>query len=233
METTKAAAVSLYQFAVRSTIGDNYPPKYAHYLPLFMTDGNGNPTPVIASLGPPAGQTASQSGATTFVVKNEYGIKTQHGCGGVHAYVSPQNYDLCPEESAYYPKGAHVKALMFNKNWIQIHGKTDVPADIKMRQVAQFAHAIPHWQQYGQQLQRAREAEEAAQPRPQLAIQDGPPGSHTPSYVNSPKGVPSVRGPDGLATQVVATTARSEPATTESFVISTPRASPQQQHTGR
>ena len=97
-----------------------------------------------------------------FVVKNEFGIKTQHSCGGVHTYVSPQNYDLCPEESAYYPKGAHVKALAFNQNWIQIQGKTDVPVDIKMRQVAQFAHAIPYWQQYGQQLQRVREAEDAA-----------------------------------------------------------------------
>ena len=70
METTKAAAVSLYQFAVRSTVGDNYPPEYAHYLPLFMTDGNGNPTPVIASLAPRVGQTAPQSGDAMFVVKN-------------------------------------------------------------------------------------------------------------------------------------------------------------------
>ncbi len=75
METPEAAAVSLYKFAIRSTIGDNYPPECAHYLPLFMIDGNGNPTPVIASLGPPAGQTASQSGDTTFVVKNEFGVK--------------------------------------------------------------------------------------------------------------------------------------------------------------
>ena len=166
METHEAAAVSLYKFAIRSTIGDNYPPEYTHYLPLFTVDGNGNPTPVIATLGPPAGQTASQSGDTMFVVKNEFGVKTQHSCGGIHAYVSPQNHDLCPEESAYYPKGAHVKALMFNNNWIQVHGKKDVPADIKMRQVAQFAHAIPYWQQYGQQLQLTRDANDAAQPRP-------------------------------------------------------------------
>ncbi len=233
METPKAAAVSLYKFAIRSTIGDNYSPECTHYLPLFMIDGDGNPTPVIATLGPPAGQAASHSGDTMFVVKNEFGVKTQHSCGGVHAYVSPQNHDLCPEESAYYPKGAHVKALMFNKNWIQVHGKKDVPADIKMRQAAQFAHAIPYWQQYGQQLQLTRDANEAAQPRPQLAIQDGSPRSQTPLYTSSPSGAPEVRGPDGLAMQVVASTARSEPATTESYAIATPRASPQQPNTGR
>ncbi len=74
METPKAAAVSLYKLAIRSTIGDNYPPKYTHYLPLFMVDGNGNPKPVIANLGPPAGQAASHSGDTMFVVKNEFGV---------------------------------------------------------------------------------------------------------------------------------------------------------------
>ncbi len=42
-----------------------------------------------------------------------------------------------------------------------------------------------------------------------------------------------IRGPDGFAMQVVAASARSEPATTESYVIATPRASPQQPHTGR
>ena len=167
METLKAAAVSLYKFATRSTIGDNCPPEYTHYLPLFMIDGNGNPTPVIAPLKSPAGQTASQLGATTFVVKNEYGIKTQHKCGGVHAYISPQNQDLCPEESAYYPNGAHIKALMFNENWIQVYGKKEVPADTKMKQVAQFAHVMPYWQQYGQQSQRVYE-------RPDMRGPDGP-----------------------------------------------------------
>ena len=163
-----------------------------------------------------------------FVVKNEFGVKTQHSCGGVHAYVSPQNHDLCPEESAYYPKGAHIKALMFNQNWIQIHGKEEVPADIKMRQAAQFAHVIPYWQQYGQQLQLTRAADDASQPKPQLAIQDGSPRSQTPLYTSPPIGAPEVRGPDGFAMQVVAASARSEPATTESYVIATPSTSPQQ-----
>ena len=81
-------------------------------------------------------------------------------------------------------------------------------------------------------MQRVREAEDAAQPRPQLALQNAPHGSPAASFLNSPKGLPSVRGPDGLATQMVATS-RSEPGTTESFVISTPRASPPQPLTGR
>ncbi len=93
METPKAAAALLYKFAIRSTIGGHYPPKYTHYLPLYIVDGKGNPTPVIANID-----------ERTFVVKNEFGIKTQHDCGGVHAYVSPQHHDLCPEESACYPK---------------------------------------------------------------------------------------------------------------------------------
>ena len=59
METTQAAAASLYKFAIRSTIGDNYTPKYTHYLPLFIVDGNGNPKTVIAKLDD-----------STFVVKN-------------------------------------------------------------------------------------------------------------------------------------------------------------------
>ena len=122
---------------------------------------------------------------------------------------------------------------MFNQNWIQIQGKEEVPADIKMRQVAQFAHVIPYWQQYGQQMQLTRAADEASRPKPQLAIQDGSPRSQTPLYTSSPIGAPEVRGPDGLAMQVVASTARSEPATTESYVIATPRASPQQPNTGR
>ncbi len=103
-----------------------------------------------------------------------------------------------------------------------------------MRQVAQFAHAIPHWQQYAQQLQRIREADNAAQPTPQLALQDAPQGSPAASYSNSPRaGAPIVRGPDGLASQVVATTAESDPGTTESFMIHTPRSSPQPEYTGR
>ncbi len=199
-----------------------------------MVDGNGNPKPVIANLGPPAGQAASHSGDTMFVVKNEFGVKTQHSCGGVHAYVSPQSHDLCPEESAYYPKGAHIIALKFNQNWIQIQGKEEVPADIKIRQAARFAHVIPYWQQYGQQLQLTRAADEAAQPRPQLAIQDGSPRSQTPVLADLPVSAPAeIRGPDGFAMQVVAASARSEPATTESYVIATPRASPQQPYTGR
>ncbi len=243
METPKAAAALLYKFAIRSTIGDNYPPKCTHYLPLFIVDSSGHPKPVIANLDD-----------TAFVVNNEFGVKTQHDCGGVHAYVSPQHHDLCPEESAYYPRGSKVKAIVFNQNWIQIQGKEDVPADIKIKQVAQFAHAIPYWQQCGQQLQLARAAEDAAQPRAQLAIQDGSPRSQTPVLVDLPvQGAPLMlapgvshapassstaapfRGPDGFATQVVATSARSEPVTTttESYIIATPRNSPPQPHTGR
>ncbi len=122
---------------------------------------------------------------------------------------------------------------MFNQNWIQIQGKEEVPADIKMRQAAQFAHVIPYWQQYGQQLQLTRAADDAAQPKPQLALQDGSPRSQTPLYTSPPIGAPEVRGLDGFAMQVVAASARSEPATTESYVIATPRASPQQPNTGR
>ena len=98
METLKAAAVLLHKFATCSKIEDNYPPEYTHYLPLFMIDENGNPTSVISegqadTLKSPAGQTASRKGVTTFVVKNESGVKTQHECGGVHAYVSPHDPD--------------------------------------------------------------------------------------------------------------------------------------------
>ncbi len=50
METAQAAAASLYKFAIRSSIGDNYAPKYTHYLPLAIVDSNGNPKPVIAQL---------------------------------------------------------------------------------------------------------------------------------------------------------------------------------------
>jgi hypothetical protein len=122
---------------------------------------------------------------------------------------------------------------MFNQNWIQIQGKEEVPADIKMRQAAQFVHVIPYWQQYGQQLQLIRAADDASQPKPQLAIPDGSPRSQTPLYTSPPIGAPEVRGPDGFAMQVVAASARSEPATTESYVIATPRTSPQQPHIGR
>ena len=69
---------------------------------------------MIANLTPRAGQTVSQSGDATFIVKNEFGIKTQHECGGVRAYVSPQDYDLCPEKSAYYPIRTRVKGIIFN-----------------------------------------------------------------------------------------------------------------------
>ena len=163
METTPAAAAKLYKFAIRSTIGDNYPPKYTHYLPLAIVDRNGNPNPVIAQLDD-----------TTFVVKNEYGIKPQHSCGGVHAYVSPQHHDLCPEECSYYPKGSEVKAQRFNPNWIQVIGSQEVPGDIKVRQVAQFAHAIPYWQQFAQELQNAQASADPSGTVQQLALEDGP-----------------------------------------------------------
>ncbi len=118
METFKAAAVSLYKFAIRSKTEGNSPPEYTHYLPLFLIDENNNPTPIIADEqgGTPkslVGLTAPRE--VTFVVKNESDVKTQHPCGGIHAYVSPHDRDLCPEESAYYPKGACVKALQINQ----------------------------------------------------------------------------------------------------------------------
>ena len=105
-----------------------------------------------------------------FIVKNEFKIKTQHACGGIHAYVSPQDHDLCPEQSAYYPIGTQVRAMLYNESWIQILGKADVPLDVKVKQVAMFSHAIPYWQDYGQRMQLVRDAEEAARPRPQLAL---------------------------------------------------------------
>ena len=95
-----------------------------------------------------------------------------------------------------------------------------------------FAHAIPFWQDYGQRMQRVREAEEAAQPKPQLALQNAPYGSPAASFLDSARGAPTVRGPDGLATQLVPATG-SEPATTESFAIHTPRSSPNPELTNR
>ena len=210
METTKAAAVSLFQFVIRTTIGDHYPPAYTHYLPLYMRDKGGNPTPLIAHLTPRAGPTAPhppQSGEALFIVKNEFKIKTQHACGGIHAYVSPQDHDLCPEQSAHYPIGTQVKAMLYNESWIQILGKADVPLDIKVRQVAMFSHAIPYWQDYGQRMQLVRDAEEAARPRPQLALPNAPYMGPAASYPDPLEGLgtPTARGPDGLAQLVAAT----------------------------
>ena len=188
---------------------------------------------MIANLTPRAGQTVSQSGDATFIVKNEFGVKTQHEGGGIHAYVSPQGHDMCPDKSAYYQIGSKINAIVFNANWIQILGKAEVPSDIKARQVAMFAHVIPFWQDYGQQMQRAREAEEAARPSPQLALQNTPHGSPAASLERFLlRGTPTVRGPDGLATQLVPATG-SEPATTESFAIHTPRSSPNPELTNR
>ncbi len=98
-------------------------------------------------------------------------------------------------------------------------------------------------------MQLARAADAAAQPRPQLAIQDGSSSrSQTPVMVDLPlQGTPlqlapassstdaPISGPGGFATQVVATSARSEPATatTESYIIATPRNSPPQPQTDR
>ncbi len=96
-----------------------------------------------------------------FLIKNEWNVDAGPN-GGIQAYVTPNDYDLCPEESAYYPINTQVKAVMYSEDWIQIIGQADVPKDIKVKQAAAYAHAIPYWQHYQQQLQYAREVEEAS-----------------------------------------------------------------------
>ncbi len=108
-----------------------------------------------------------------FFIKNEFKVDAGPN-RGIQAYVTPNDYDLCPEESAYYPINAQVRAVMFSENWIQIYGKADVPKDIKVKQAEMFAHAIPYWQDYQQQLQYAREVEEASRIQAQYALQDAP-----------------------------------------------------------
>ena len=103
MEATKAAAVSLFQFAIRTTIGDHYPPPYTHYLPLRMTGKDGHLKPLIQHLTPRAGPTASHpstAGEGMFIIRNEFKVEAGPN-GGIHAYVTPNDYDLCPDESAY------------------------------------------------------------------------------------------------------------------------------------
>ncbi len=79
-----------------------------------------------------------------FLIKNEWNVDAGPN-GGIQAYVTPNDYDLCPEESAYYPINAQVKAVMYSEDWIQITGKADVPKDIKVKQAAAYAHATPYW----------------------------------------------------------------------------------------
>ncbi len=234
MEATKAAAVSLFQFAIRTTIGDHYPPPYTHYLPLRMTDKGGNLKPLIAHLTPRAGPTAPHpptAGEGWFIIRNEYKIETQHPCGGIHAYVSPYDYDLCPDKFAYYPIGTQVKAMVYNENWIQILGKVDVPNDIKIKQAAMFAHAIPYWQEYERRLRLVREAEEASRPQPQPALHDAPftgptAGSPIMLYPDplADVGTPTARGPGGPAQLTDAT--GPQLITYESYAMDTPRTSP-------
>ena len=123
--------------------------------------------------------------------------------------------------------------MVYNESWIQILGKADVPSDIKVKQVAMFSHAIPYWQNYGQRLQLAREAEEAARPKPQLAIRDATFTSPAAPYLDlmDGAGTPTTRGPDGLAQLVAAT--GPEPATFETYAMNTPRTSPIRQSRNR
>ena len=141
METIKAAAVSLYQLTFRSKKKQHCLPDYIHYLPLFLVDENDNPTPVIineqgstptTAVFPPELQTE------TFTVTNHFNVKTLHRCGGVRAYTQPHCGDLCPEESAFYPKGTRVKATRINDGWIRIQGPKGciyAPGEIITRQI--------------------------------------------------------------------------------------------------
>ncbi len=232
MEATKAAAVSLFRFAIETTIGDNYPPSYTHYLPLRMTGKDGHLKPLIQHLTPRAGPTASHpstAGEGTFIIKNEFEVEAGPN-GGIHAYVTPNDYDLCPDESAYCPIGTQVKAMMYSENWIQILGKVDVPNDIKVKQAAMFAHAIPYWREYERRLQLVREAEEASRPQPQLALQDAPftgPTAGVPLMLYpdplADVATPTARGPVGLPPLMDAT---GRPITYESYAMNTPATSP-------
>jgi hypothetical protein len=126
METIKAAAVSLYQLTIRSKTEEHRLPEYTHYLPLFLIDENDNPTPVITNeQGSTPTTVVSLTGPQeeTFTVTNHFNVKTLHRCGGVRAYVEPHCGDLCPEESAFYPKGIRVKATRISDGWIQIRGQ--------------------------------------------------------------------------------------------------------------
>ncbi len=112
---------------------------------------------------------------------------------------------MCPEESAYYPVNSQVKAIMYSEDWIQIIGKTEVPDDIKEKQVRAYAHVIPYWQAYQQQIQYEREVEEASKLQAQRALQDVPftgPTAGTPLQLlpDTFAGAvtPPLRGPIGL-----------------------------------
>ena len=131
-----------------------------------------------------------------FLINNEF--KVDAGPNGIQAYVTPNDYDLCPEESAYYPINAQVRAVMYSENWIQIYGKADVPKDIKVKQAEMFAHAIPYWQDYQQQLQYAREVEEASRIQSQYALQDAP-------FTGRIAGTPVALFPDTVAAVVTPT----------------------------
>ncbi len=197
MEATKAAAVSLFRFAIQTTVGDNYPPQYTHYLPLRMTGRDGQLKPMIQVLTPRAGSTASPSsakGENMFLIKNEWNVDAGPN-GGIQAYVTPNEYDMCPETSAYYPVNAQVKATIYNEEWIEIIGKIEVPNDIREKQALAYAHAIPYWQECQQQLQYTRDVEEASKVQAQRALQDVP-------FAGPTAGTPlqsSMRGLDTIA----------------------------------
>ncbi len=108
-----------------------------------------------------------------FIIKNEWKVDAGPN-GGIQAYVTPNEYDMCPETSAYYPVNAQVKATIYNEEWIEIIGKMEVPNDIRERQALAYAHAIPYWQEYQQQLQYTRDVEEASKVQAQRALLDVP-----------------------------------------------------------
>ena len=176
MEATKAAAVSLFRFAIQTSIGDNYPPTCTHYLLLRMFGKDGQLRPLIQVLTPRASPTASPQpvgGENMFLIKNEWNLDVGPK-GGIQAYVTPNDHDMCPEESAYYPVNSQVKATMYSEDWIQITGKTEVPDDIKEKQVRAYAQHVPYWQAYQQHIQYEREVEEASKLQAQRALQDVP-----------------------------------------------------------
>jgi len=136
-----------------------------------------------------------------FIVKNEWQLDVGPN-GGIQAYITPNDYDMCPEPSAYYPVNAQVKAMIHNEEWIVIVGKTEMPDDIREKQALAYAHAIPYWQEYQQRLQYAREVEEASRVQAQPAILDDPNADHalvTPIQ-SSARGLDAI---DGTATPTV------------------------------
>ncbi len=129
-----------------------------------------------------------------FIVKNEWQLDVGPN-GGIQAYITPNDYDMCPEPSAYYPINAQVKAMIHNEEWIVIVGEMEMPDDIRERQALAYAHAIPYWQEYQQRLQYARDVEEASRVQAQQAILDDPSAGH--AFVTPIQS--SARGLDAIA----------------------------------